>query len=784
MVRLLFLKMFRDMKKSAVTYLACMLIIAVGFTGYSVLSIASEQLSHSQDYFFEATNFCEVFAAVEQAPRSVERKLAEIEGIKEVQGRLVETVRVAGLSTDAARLKLISFEKDALNIPLLSTGNWPEAATRQLLIGDGFFEARNLAVGDEIELMINGHKHFFTIAGSGIMPENIYMIENMAEFLPDLRKYDAAFLEYETLSRLFSMEGRVNEFIFMLEDGYVLSDVKERIEEILKPYGCRQVYDRGDQMSVAMLDSELDQLAQITGVVPFLFLLVSAVILYITLHRMIEQQRTQIGAMMAMGIWKKSVGMHYMSYGAFTGFVGGICGGILGSVCAGPMTDYYRTYFSLPQIAQSISLHHLLLGTVVATVFCAVIGWITAKGAANLQPAQALRPAPPQSAKISIWERLPFLVEMLTVPGLMAIRALSRNKRRALLSVGGIACAYMITATLLSMYTLFDVYLFDSLEKMQRQDITVAFNGPVRAADAYRAIQDPAIEKMEGLLEVPITLRGKSGETSCTLQGMEKDSALVQLQDEENHIVQLHEEGIVLSMHMANVLGVGVGDEIEAELNFPKERITRVIVTGIVAQYMGSTAYASHQALREISGYGAVFTSVLLKAPAFVQEGLLERLDDAAMVASAVSREERIGQYRTMMGNMDGIMSSMALMGVLIGFAVIYTSSLINFEELKREIATMRMLGLSDKQCLSVVTVGQWLLTAGGIVVGIPLTMGASRLVSASMASELFIIPDFVSANAIGMAIALTFLAVYLGSLAIYRKLRKISPVELLRERE
>ena len=96
----------------------------------------------------------------------------------------------------------------------------------------------------------------------------------------------------------------------------------------------------------------------------------------------------------------------------------------------------------------------------------------------------------------------------------------------------------------------------------------------------------------------------------------------------------------------------------------------------------------------------------------------------------------------------------------------------------------MRMLGLSDRQCLDTVSVSQWLLTFGGVILGVPMTMGASRLISSTMALELFSIPDFVDGASLLVSVGLIFLAVAMSNRAILKKMKKITPVELLRERE
>lgn len=772
MVSYLLLKMLRDMKKSAAAYGVAALIVAVGFAGYSVLSIAVDQLEESKKYFFDKTSFCDGFAEVRQAPLSASRELEAIEGVSRVQGRLVKNVRVSGMEQDT-ELKLISFTPDGLNQPLLSRGIPPQAGSRQIAVGDGFFKAHRMTEGDTLTLTAGGLDTVYTVTGSGLSPENIYLVKNISELLPTPATFDAAFIDYGEAARLLSTPGRVNNFVFTLEPGVEFAQVEEQIEQTLGQYGVYSVYENKDELSVAVLEMELEQVGKVTTVIPLMFLGISAIILYITLHRLIEQQRTQIGTLRAMGIPARAITLHYTAYGAVVGLVGGLGGGIYGSLAGGTMADFYRIFFSLPDVSVPISLKYLAVGTVVATVFCAVVGGLSVRSASTLAPAEALRPAPPTAARKFFLERLPGFTGMFTVPGVMAIRSIARNPRRSVLSLFGIAFAYMLTATLVSMNTMFDVFLFDYLEKTQQQDISVSFSGPVAAADALRSVRSPGIELAEGIVEIPMKLRGESGELDCVAQGISMDSKLCRLYDEDGAPVFVGPEGVVISVHMAGQLGVGIGDTLEAEVSYPREKTSRLTVTGIIAQYMGTSVYLSTEQAGKISEYRDVFTSVLVKAPADVREELLARLDGASMVATVQSRQQKIDQYREMMGSIGGIMASMAAMGVLVGFAIIYTGSLIGFEELKREVSVMRMLGLSDRQCLDAVTVSQWVLTCGAVVIGVPMTLGMSRLISRSMSLELFSIPDFVDAPSLFLSVGLIAIAVIWSNAVIFRKLKK-----------
>ena len=96
----------------------------------------------------------------------------------------------------------------------------------------------------------------------------------------------------------------------------------------------------------------------------------------------------------------------------------------------------------------------------------------------------------------------------------------------------------------------------------------------------------------------------------------------------------------------------------------------------------------------------------------------------------------------------------------------------------------MMMLGLKSRQCLDVIAVGQWVLAVGGILLGIPMSMWASKAISSSMGSELYVVPDFIDGSSVALSVVLTFVAVWFSSRMMLRKLKRIIPVEPLRERE
>lgn len=788
MAGMLFRKMLRDIRSSIVTYLLCILVMMLGLWGYSVLALCFDNLSLAKELFFRQSDFCDGFVDTVFTDLTAVNRLKALDGIAGAEARLVRDIQIAGIQgadvESGSELHLVSWEEGQMNRPVLSRGMMPKPGKAELIVGESMAKARGLAPGDVVEVIAGGKRVSMKISGIGITPENIYMVRDLNEMFPNPATYDAAFTSYQTASWLCGRENMANSFLIRLNAGTVWEDVEDQVEQSMEPYGVTSSYASEDQMGVAMIGEEIKQLERVSKVIPLLFLTVAGVVLSITLSRMVEQQRTQIGTLKALGVPDWCIRVHFLGYGVIVGAAGGLLGSVLGYLSAGPMADFYRIYFNLPSVTTPVDMQYFIIGTLGSGLFCGCVSWVIAGHAGTLEPARALRPAPPGTARRSVLENIPGFLNLLTVPGVMAVRSLSRNRRNTLCSLAGMSIAYMLTATLLSMNTMLDVFIFDYWEKTQQQDAMIYFERPVRQQDAREAVRNSLVSAAEGIMEFPVTLVGNGGKMDCTVQAIEQKSSMLMMYRSDGTPVSVSQEGIVLTEHMAKTLGASRGDQVEVRVTYPEKKETRVPVTDIAAQYIGSTAYMSYDGAAQVSGYRNVWNGVYIQIP---EEGftvLRDELEGEGAVSLIQSRKERLAQYQAMMGSISGIMISLSFIGVGTGFSVVCVSSMIRFEEMKRELATLMQLGMSSRECLDVLSVSQWILAAGSVVLGIPMAMGVSRLITESMSSDMYTLPNMLSGSAVAGAVVLIGVSVWLGSVVMLRKLRKISPVDFLRERE
>jgi putative ABC transport system permease protein len=331
---MLFRKMRRDLMQQKGAYAACIVVITIGLMVYTSMSMVMDNLLLSRDTFYENQNFADGFAEIEGMPYSQISGLSDIEGIEQIQGRLIKDVRVVMPEREEnVYLRLVSIDTSQsplINDVLLEKGIPLEDGNMNLWVDNKFFEANQLELNQEINIIAEGKKKTFRVTGTGKNPEFIYAMRTTSDLVPSPETFGIAYVPLSVMKNLFQEKSSVTNLVFTLDPDKHFDDVKPYLESELKPYGLKIIYPSKDQLSHVLLEQELISIKAMAKVMPVIFLSVAAMILYIMLKRMIELQRTQLGTLKAFGYTYREILFHYLSYALITGLTGGILGGLSG----------------------------------------------------------------------------------------------------------------------------------------------------------------------------------------------------------------------------------------------------------------------------------------------------------------------------------------------------------------------------------------------------------------------------------------------------------------------
>lgn len=792
---MLWKKMLRDLNEQKGAYLACIVIIVLGLMVFTSFSMMLQNLKLSQQSFYQNQIFADGFARVEALPFSEVQKLAELEEIAQLQGRFVTDVRVLFPGREEnVYLRLIFVdpeEENRINDMLLLQGKPLPQGKMNIQIDNKFFAANNLNLNDKLEIIAGGRIKELLITGVGTSPEFIYALRTAADFYPSPETFGVAFVPLEMLPTLLPGENAFNDLVFTLNPGADYDDVQQMLEYELQPYGLRSIIARDDQTSHLLLAEEMRGLETMSAVMPMLFLSIAAVILYIVVQRMIEQQRGQIGILKATGYTNQEVILHYLSHTLIIGLAGGLTGTLLGIVLSYPITNLYLLFFNMPILAGKFSTaYYFIFSIFLALTFSLSAGYLGCKKVLALEPAEAMRPPAPPVGKRVWLERIPLLWNMFTVQGMMSVRNIARNKGRSLFIFGGITLCFAISCFTWSMNDLMQKMLFDQYKKVETYDLKITFSAPLKEHRVSRELGAfPGVQHLEAMAEVPMTLQNKWRQKDVQLLGIAENSSLYHIFDKNGQEVAPPKDGLLLSERLAMLLHAEPGTllSVKSLLGDPASRESRnkqLSVVGIIPQYLGLNAYMDLHALQDFLKEDGLATSFLLRMDEKSVSRLQEEYRQSNFISNMDERRGRIRKLDEMMGSFGSMIYIYALIGVILGSSIIYISSIITTSERSRELASMMVLGMTPAEVLSVVTFEQWFISALGIAAGIPVAKLFMSGISLAMSSDVFTIPPLITTSSYLEAAVVTVISIWIAQKFAGRKIRRLSLVEVLKSAE
>ncbi len=217
------------------------MVIAAGVATFVMSLNMLHSLQDSKDAYYERNRFAEVFASVKRAPISLVEQVRAIEGIDQVDPRIVVdvTIEVDGMVEPATGrfVSVPTVRRPLLNDVYVREGRYPvPRRSGEVLVSEPFADAHKLTPGDEFWAILNGRRQKLTIVGIALSPE--YLIQILGgSLLPDNRRFGVFWMEQEQLAAAFDLEGAFNDLTATLTRGASEPEILRKIDRVLEPYG-------------------------------------------------------------------------------------------------------------------------------------------------------------------------------------------------------------------------------------------------------------------------------------------------------------------------------------------------------------------------------------------------------------------------------------------------------------------------------------------------------------------------------------------------------------------
>ena len=548
-----------------------------------------------------------------------------------------------------------------------------------------------------------------------------------------------------------------------------------------------------------------DRMSNLADVFPMIFFLVAALSSLTTMTRMVEDHRTEIGCMKAMGFSGRDVGIKYIGYAAASSLAGGMAGWITG-ILAIPGIIYYEwgLEYLLPPMRFMVSAAVLAYSVGLAVLATAGSAAAACMAALTASAASLMRPRAPKPGKRVLLERIPAIWSRLSFIRKVSVRNLFRYKRRFWMTVAGIGgCTALVVTSLGLRDSIFDILAWQ-FDEITCYDAALGISEEIGAADKLKLRdtleESPAILGYRECSESRMDFETGSGKVAnvsvVCVDDLHSLESFMNLRHREhgggisskyrelfNSELNMEPDGIIIDEKMAEILDVGVGSMVTLR-NEDEEEFTGVI-SDITENYVNHYAYMTRKCLKSMTGEWPVYNSVLIHLS---EEAREEEVARELIAMEGVISYNRIDQMRTRFENsirsINVIIVIIIAAAAILAFLVLFNLTNINVTERIRELATLKVLGFYDAETASYVYRDNGFLTLIGAAAGLFMGKWLHSWLIRTIEVDYLMFGRSVHTRSFVIAAVLTFLFSLSVNFFSFFTIREIDMIESLKSVE
>lgn len=506
-----------------------------------------------------------------------------------------------------------------------------------------------------------------------------------------------------------------------------IRDAKRELQDLENP--TWYVFDRTSNVGYAEYGENSDRINNISSVFPIFFILVAGLVCLTTMTRMVEEQRSQIGTLKALGYTNGQIVFKYMFYALTATLLGSVFGAIAGQkLFPFVIIKAYGMMYSIAELVIPTDWVLTALSTVVAAAAVALTVYLSCKTELSEQPAQLMRPKAPRAGKkilldrLSIWKKVGF-------NGKVTARNLFRYKRRMLMTIVGIAGC---TALTLTGFALEDS-IGDIINKQYGE--LVMYDGFF----AYDSVDDGDTRQILNVteknncmtakyLQKKLSVSSDSRTCDAYLIVPEDKDALLELfvfRDRETHEpFEFYDDRVIIDEKLSSLLGIKAGADVE--VYWEGQEHHTVNVSACTENYPNHYVYMSKDMYTELFGEEPEYNIMAFKGKSEdtlsdtkEQERFASELLATNAVLSVNFRDDLVVTMSTMLDALNSVVGVLIISAGALAFVVLYNLTNINITERIREIATLKVMGFFDIEVDSYIFREIIILTLMGIAVGL-----------------------------------------------------------------
>ena len=568
-----------------------------------------------------------------------------------------------------------------------------------------------------------------------------------------------------------------------------LDDAQDELDDV---EDCEwYILSRFTNAGIVGYSQDSDRVSNLANVFPVIFFLVAALACLTTMTRMVEEQRTQIGSLKALGFSRLSISKKYIGYAFSASLIGGILGLLLGcTLIPLVIANAFNIMYAIPplEFKPQVSLY---VWAVLAAVACTTGAALWACLSTLIDtPANLMRPRAPKAGRRVLLERVGFVWKRLTFTWKVTMRNLFRYQRRFWMTVIGIGGCTALIVTGFGLHESIFSILDQQFDHVFLYDATLGLDKHAREYD-LAAVEDylnasPWVE--DYLTACASSLEASSGGPAQSVSlfavdDQERFNQFIRLGHRlDDEPVVLPDDGVVITEKLSELLEVSVGDTIT--LDDDGKRV-EARVADIAENYVSHYVYMTDACYQALFGGAPERNEMLLRYVDGTGEAESDTVSSELMAMDGVDSYSYIATLRdNFTDSMEAIDYAVVIIitaAAALAFVVLYNLTNINITERTRELATLKVLGFFDREVTAYVYRENLFLTLFGIALGLVMGRFLHAWMVLTVEVELVMFGRTAPPYAYVLAAALTVVFSIAVNIAAHFKLKKVDMVESLK---
>lgn len=770
------------MVKTSKRFISILVIVLLGVGFFAGIRAVAPDMENTLDDYYEKTNMYDIYIASNYGIR--EEIIDELK--KDYDIEAIYNFDAITTKKEDYATKIISYDKDnKINTPKLVKGKMPETADEVVIDND---YRNEIKIGDKLTVASELIKNK-TVTVTGYVESPLYISTerdstNLLSGTIDYYLYmndeniispikTAAYIKLNTNESRFSK--KYEEIVKTAK-----KDIKKTLKEEKQPGENWYVLDIDSNVGFYQYEQDTQRIDNVAKVFPLVFFIVAVLICLTTMTRMVEEERSQIGTLKALGYSDISIMFKYILYAALASIIGSIIGVLIGyRILPDLCFEMYKNMYRLGDIKLSYYISLTLQGMLIALICTLGATIYTCRKTLKESPANLLRPVAPPPGKRVLLERIKLVWNHLSFSYKVTVRNVFRYKKRFLMTIIGIAgCTGLILA---------GFGLKDCIVKMVPHQYEEIFTYQAKI-HLNEEKTDETIDKIKenkqikDILEVQeesVTIDNKNTNQSVTLVIPKDDpKEFIKLQDRKTEEQYDLKDGLVITEKLAKLLEIEENDILKLSgTDTYKEKIAHITENYLFHYiYLPKSSYKKDE-----------YNTLLIKTKNMTEKeekALANELKEIPGISSITFTSSTRHVFDDTMDSFAYVSLILIVSAGALAFVVLYNLSSVNISERRRELATIKVLGFYDTEVYQYINRENTILTLIGIILGLGIGNILTVYIIKTCEIDMLMFDTTIAWPSYLYAILITMSFAILVNIILYFSLKKIDMIESLKSIE